>query len=107
MAIDESNATPVNTTTPPDVPAGETAQGEIVAVPLSVGGPLARLCRRRAQPFPNMPAGETAQSGSRSPRGCGRLAFLGLVAAVVVLGVSRWTELILHSVDFSLIFSGL
>jgi len=38
-----------------------------------------------------MPAGETAQSGSRSPRGRGRLAFLGLVAAVVVLGVVIYT----------------
>ena len=50
MAIDESSATPVNTTKTPDVPGGETDQGEIVAVPLSVGGPLARLCRRTVAP---------------------------------------------------------
>ena len=80
MTTDESKATTADTTQTPAVPARETAQGDSVAVPLSAGGPL-----------PGMPAGEPAQGTGRPPRGRGRLAFVGLAAAVIVLGVVIYT----------------
>src|SRR5712692_821493 len=98
MTTDETKATTADTTQTPAVSAGEPARGDNVAVPLSAGGPLARLrqrmralARTRAQPFPGVPAGEPAQGAGRPPRGRGRLAFVGLAAAVVVLGVVIYT----------------
>jgi RND family efflux transporter MFP subunit len=76
MTTDETNATTADTTHTPDVPAGAPAQGEIVVVPLSAGGPL-----------PGVPAGAPAQGEGRPPRGLGRMALLGLAAAAIALGV--------------------
>src|SRR5439155_15853889 len=80
MLTDETNATTGDTTKAPAVSAGETAQGDSVVVPLSAGGPL-----------PGVPAGATAQGTGHPPRGRGRLAFVGLAVAVVVLGVVIYT----------------
>jgi RND family efflux transporter MFP subunit len=80
MATDETNAVQVDTTHTPAVSAGETAQGDSVVVPLSAGGLL-----------PAVLAGETAQSTGRPPRGRGRLAFVALAAAAIVLGVVIYT----------------
>ena len=87
MTTDETKATTADTTQPPAASAGEPARGDSAVAPLSAGGPLARLRRRRAQPFPGVSAGATAQGTGRPPGGRGRLAFVGLAATVIVLGV--------------------
>jgi len=76
MNTDETKATPADTTQTPAVSAGETAQGDSVVAPLSAGGPL-----------PGVSTGAPAQGTGRPQRGRGRLAFVGLAAAVLVLGV--------------------
>ena len=76
MTTDETKATTADTTQTPAVSAGETAQDDSVVAPLSAGGPL-----------PGVSAGATAQGTGPPPRGRGRLAFVGLAAAVLVLGV--------------------
>jgi len=91
MTTDETHATTADMTQTPAASAGAPAQGDSVVAPLGVGGPLARLRRGRAQPFPGGPAGEPAQGTGRPPHGRGRLAFVGLAAAVVVLGVVIYT----------------
>ena len=76
MTTDETKATTADTTQTPAVSAGETAQGDSVVAPLSAGGPL-----------PGVSAGATAQGAGRPPGGRARVAFVGLAAAVLVLGV--------------------
>jgi RND family efflux transporter MFP subunit len=76
MNTDETKATTADTTQTPAVSAGETAQGDSVVAPLSAGGPL-----------PGVSAGATAQGTGPPPRGRARVAFVGLAAAVLVLGV--------------------
>src|SRR2546428_12305843 len=82
MTTDETKATTADTAHTPAVSVGKTARGDSVAVPLGAGGPL---------PFPGVPAGEPAQGAGRPPRGRGRLAFGGLAAAGIVLGVGIYT----------------
>jgi RND family efflux transporter MFP subunit len=76
MTTDETKATTADTTQTPAVSAGETAQGDSVVAPLSAGGPL-----------PGVSAGATAQGAGPPPGGRARVAFVGLAAAVLVLGV--------------------
>src|SRR3989454_894222 len=87
MTTDETNATTADMTQTPAASAGAPAQGDSVVAPLGAGGPLARLRRRRAQPFPGVLAEEPVQGAGRPPRGRGHLVFVGLAAAVIVLGV--------------------
>src|SRR5207244_12034519 len=47
--------------------------------------------RADAPTIPDVPSGATAQGAGRPPQGRGHLAFLGLAAAVVVLGVVIYT----------------
>jgi RND family efflux transporter MFP subunit len=75
MTTDETKATTADMTQTTAVSDGKTAQGDSVVVPLGAGGPL-----------PGVSAGAPAQGAGRPPRGRGRLAFVGLVAAVIVLG---------------------
>jgi RND family efflux transporter MFP subunit len=76
MNTDETKATTADTTQPPAVSAGAPAQGDSAVAPLSAGGPL-----------PGVSAGAPAQGASRPPGGRARVAFVGLAAAVLVLGV--------------------
>ena len=76
MTTNETKATTADTTQTPAVSAEKTAQDDSIVAPLSAGGPL-----------PSVSAGAPAQGAGPPPRGCGRLAFVALAAAVIVLGV--------------------